>query len=222
MVTTSRVGPLYGPARHFRFEAPGPAVWVRLARAHVEPTPQPVSNAGQRSSAQQIAERPGDHDGCALEVLQEKIFVGALGVGLQHGTWARAIEDDRYASFGIEARIGIERRGGDRDGLAQDRRGTRPQGLGQALVTWKRGQRARKQEPAHADADAGQALDRAPDHRLEALLDMAWILLWDHAPVEAQDHPVGHDVGVDAACNVANGERGVVYTGNGRPHGRGG
>ena len=61
-----------------------------------------------------------------------------------------------------------------------------PDGVGQALVTGQRGQRAGEQEPAHLHLDAGQALDRPADHRLQPLLDRPGVLLGDHAPVEAE------------------------------------
>ncbi len=127
-----------------------------------------------------------------------------MGVGFLDRMGARAVEDDRNPGLCVVARVGIERHAGSRDRLAHDTARVPAKRLRQLRPGGRRGQRLGEQDTPDRDLGVGVERRRPGDHRAQLGLDRGRIFFRDHAPVEAEDDAIRHDVGVDPARDEAN------------------
>jgi hypothetical protein len=137
------------------------------------------------------------------------VLVGALGVRFEHGARACAVDRRRHAGFAVETHVGVERRPRFRDRHAEHRLAVLLQRRDERGVARQRLERAREQQSAHFDADAGSPCRRRRDHLAQARFDRDRVFLGNHATVEPQHDPAGDDVGVGAAGDRADVEIGM-------------
>src|SRR5882672_4510412 len=160
---------------------------------------------------QQVQQRARDHLGGAPQILQHDVFVGALGVALEHRARSRTVDRRRYTRCTIEAHIGVQRRARGGNALPEHRFAVTLQGLYQRRIARVGLPRFGEQQALDLDPYAGSGGGRFGDDAADIRFDLDRVLLRNHAAIEPEYHLARDDIGVGSTVDTADVQIRVGY-----------